>query len=135
MPTVAPVAQEASDERDFRRRFGIVLAKMRLKAELTQAEVSEAMGSDVQTISRWENGHRSIRVVEMAKLIRLYNPPAESLPYLFNPPPVPVHDLDGLLGDSATPRRRGPRRKPPGDDTGAARPAVAKHARRRGAAR
>lgn len=124
VPTVGDVAEETKDEGDYLKRFGVVLKKMRLAAQLTQAEAAERIGTDAQTVSRWENGHNAPRVVELAKMVRLYAPPAETLEYLFNPPPVPRHDLDGLLGTAAAPRRRGRSQQPPAGAPGAPRLSV-----------
>lgn len=110
--TVPDVEAEARDEDDYLLRFGVVLAKMRKAAGLTQQEAADAIGSDAQTISRWETGKNAPRVVQLAKMVRLYEPPAETLQYLFNPQPVPKHDLDALLGEPAA-RRTGDRARVP----------------------
>jgi transcriptional regulator with XRE-family HTH domain len=112
-PTVLAMAEgESSEDAEYRRRVGNVLAKMRHAADLTQLEAGEAIGVDMQTISRWENGHRAVRVTDLAKMVRLYQPPAEGLMYLFDPPPLPRSDLDVLLGVPEGSRKRGRGRKP-----------------------
>ena len=115
LPIVPVVGEEAIESKDYLRRLGSVLKKMRLAARLTQAVACETIDVDVQTMSRWENGKRAIKLANVAQLVRLYEPDPDNLMLLFDPPPIPVHDLDELLGVSEEERIRGQVRKPRGD--------------------
>ncbi|WP_181188428.1 helix-turn-helix domain-containing protein [Actinopolyspora mortivallis] len=60
-----------------RRRLGAHLAELRENAGLSFAEVGEHMGASPQTIRNWEKGQASMKKMELAALMDLYDAPHE----------------------------------------------------------
>lgn len=71
----ASVTQEAA----FAKRIGQALARARMDAEMTQEQVSEAMGVNTETISRFERGHTAPPLFRLFELASLYGVPPETL--------------------------------------------------------
>lgn len=103
-PTLRAVPKRpmADPERaDYLLRFGNTLRRIRKAAGKTQQEVADKLKVDVQTVSRWENGHFPPDAWELAQMVEMFEPPAEAALALFRPPQVPVHELDALLAERA----------------------------------
>lgn len=64
MPASAP------DDTEDHRAFGRALRKLRLRAGLTQEELSARVGIGVAYLSRLENGHRGARWHTVMRLLR-----------------------------------------------------------------
>jgi transcriptional regulator with XRE-family HTH domain len=60
----------ASDDTEDHRAFGRALRKLRLRAGLTQEELSARVGIGVAYLSRLENGHRGARWHTVMRLLR-----------------------------------------------------------------
>ncbi|NHD16022.1 MULTISPECIES: helix-turn-helix domain-containing protein [Actinopolyspora] len=60
-----------------RRRLGAHLSELREKAGLTVSGVGEHMGASPQTIRNWEKGQASMKKMELAALLELYDAPHE----------------------------------------------------------
>ena len=58
VPEPAPVEDEKFDHPDW-TKIRMTLARMRAAARMTQAEVAAEMGVAANTVSLWENGHRT----------------------------------------------------------------------------
>jgi transcriptional regulator with XRE-family HTH domain len=68
-----------AQEEAFAKRIGQALARARLDAELTQEQVSEALGVNTETISRFERGHTAPPLFRLFELASLYEVPPEVL--------------------------------------------------------
>lgn len=51
----------------------ITLKAARVNAGLTQKEVAEKMGVSIQTINKWENNLKIVKLGSFNKLCKLYN--------------------------------------------------------------
>src|SRR5579859_3853604 len=62
-----------------RRRLRYELRRLRAEHGLTIEQVQEASGGDIKapSISRWENGERSVRPTDLRLLLDIYDVPAE----------------------------------------------------------
>lgn len=69
----------ASQEEAFAKRIGQALARARLDADMTQEEVSEALGVNTETISRFERGHTAPPLFRLFELAEVYGVPPETL--------------------------------------------------------
>lgn len=83
-----PIAKTAAEEQRrtmtaqekvFLKRIGDALAYARLERRLTQEEVSEKLGVNPETISRFERGHTAPPLFRLFELANLYGVPPESL--------------------------------------------------------
>ncbi|WP_275895753.1 helix-turn-helix domain-containing protein [Trinickia diaoshuihuensis] len=69
----------STQERVFLTRIGDALARARLERRMTQEEVSEQLGVNPETISRFERGHTAPPLFRLFELATLYGVPPESL--------------------------------------------------------
>lgn len=51
----------------------ITLKSARINANLTQKEVADKLGIDRSRVIKWENNPESLTVIELRKLLALYN--------------------------------------------------------------
>ena len=68
-----------TQERLYLKRIGDALARARLERRMTQDEVSEKLGVNPETISRFERGHTAPPLLRLFELATLYGVPPESL--------------------------------------------------------
>ncbi|HVW52681.1 MAG TPA: helix-turn-helix transcriptional regulator [Trinickia sp.] len=68
-----------TQERLYLKRIGDALARARLERRMTQDEVSEKLGVNPETISRFERGHTAPPLRRLFELATLYGVPPESL--------------------------------------------------------
>lgn len=69
----------STQEKIFLKRIGDALARARLERHMTQDEVSERLGVNPETISRFERGHTAPPLFRLFELATLYGVPPESL--------------------------------------------------------
>lgn len=69
----------STQEKIFLTRIGDALARARLERQMTQEEVSERLGVNPETISRFERGHTAPPLFRLFELATLYGVPPESL--------------------------------------------------------
>lgn len=79
LPTVLPVpGGEDGDRRAFRRRLGVTLGRVRRRlTNLTQQDVADHLGVDVETVGRYERGEREPKAFELHRLAIKYDVPGE----------------------------------------------------------
>jgi transcriptional regulator with XRE-family HTH domain len=89
----------------FRERLGVVLRELRRNTvgergkPLTQQEAAEAVGTDTDTIGRWERGQNLPTVDVLERIAQAYQVPREKWWILLDPPALPerVSPLHELL--------------------------------------
>ena len=69
----------ATREEAFAKRIGQALARARIDADMTQEQVSEALGVNTETISRFERGHTAPPLFRLFELAEVYGVPPETL--------------------------------------------------------
>ena len=89
----------------FKERLGVVLRELRRNTvgergkSLTQAEAAEAIGTDTDTIGRWERGQNLPGLDVLGKIAATYQLPREKQWILLDPPALParVSPLEEIL--------------------------------------
>ncbi|APA87111.1 helix-turn-helix domain-containing protein [Paraburkholderia sprentiae WSM5005] len=66
-------------EAAFAKRIGATLARARLEVEMTQEQVSESLGVNTESISRWERGYTCAPLYRVFELAALYGVTPETL--------------------------------------------------------
>jgi transcriptional regulator with XRE-family HTH domain len=69
------VVQEPDERASFRERLGANLGRYRRAAGVTQRTIADALGLNVGTIGRWEDGKGAPDVWELSVMIERYGVP------------------------------------------------------------